>query len=1111
MRVMETTPLLLCILTFVQSMEYCHESLKQEWKKIGERWDDEEVCQSCECKFGGKVECQELICMQCEDGEVPFQVDNEDCCPACLTDWLLPKDGKTQFHAKVGGTVTMAVITNLPASIGLQKSDFEWQRRRNSGRASIRISGDGKELVLSELDPSFETDYRVTLCLNNDLCRTVTFSLNIVNQDVLTPVVEHLVVNEGENVTFGVIVDMYPPIAWENLTWYFEKAALIPPKNKLIEASFEHRNLTIKNVTKASEGNYRCTFTDRDGTRHSANFTLKVEEVKYCDKSLKQEWKNIGERWDDEEKCQSCECKFGGKVECQELICMQCEDGEVPFQVYNEDCCPVCLTDWLLPKDGKTQFHAKVGGTVTMAVITNLPASVGLQKSDFRWQRLRNSGRASIRISGDGKELVLSELDPSFETDYRVTLCLNNDLCRTVTFSLNIVNQDILTPVVEHLVVNEGENVTFGVIVDMYPPIAWENLTWYFEKAALIPPKNKLIEASFEHHNLTIKNVTKASEGNYRCTFTDRDGTRHSANFTLKVEEVKYCDKSLKQEWKNIGERWDDEEKCQSCECKFGGKVECQELICMQCEDGEVPFQVDNEDCCPACLTDWLLPKDGKTQFHAKVGGTVTMAVITNLPANVGLQKSDFRWQRRRNSGRASIRISGDGKELVLSELDPSFETDYRVTLCLNNDLCRTVTFSLNIVNQDVLTPVVEHVVVNEGENVLFGVIVDMYPPIAWENLTWYFEKAALIPPKNKLIEASFEHRNLTIKNATKASEGNYRCTFTDRDGTRHSANFTLKVEEVKYCDKSLKQEWKNIGERWDDEEVCQSCECKFGGKVECQELICMQCEDGEVPFQVENEDCCPACLTDWLLPKDGKTQFHAKVGGTITLTVITNLPAGVGLQKSDFRWQRLRNSGRAGYRISGDGKELVISVLDPGFETDYRVTLCLNNDLCRTVTFSLNIVNQDVLTPVVEHLVVEEGENVTFGVIVDMYPPIAWENLTWYFEEAALLLPKNKLIEASFERRNLTIKNVAKASEGNYRCTFTDRDGTLHSANFTLKVEEGENGLERVRPGTDVEGASDRLENFAGRHEVKDMAFWVTTIFIMGRLIDFICNGAAR
>ena len=36
--------------------------------------------------------------------------------------------------------------------------------------------------------------------------------------------------------------------------WYFEKTALLPPKNKFIKSGFQRRNVTLEFVTKASEG-----------------------------------------------------------------------------------------------------------------------------------------------------------------------------------------------------------------------------------------------------------------------------------------------------------------------------------------------------------------------------------------------------------------------------------------------------------------------------------------------------------------------------------------------------------------------------------------------------------------------------------------------------------------------------------------------------------------------------------------------------------------------------------------------------------------------------------------------------------------------------------------
>ena len=57
-------------------------------------------------------------------------MDEEECCPTCVTDWLLAVDDTTDFKRKVGDSVSFAVEIDLPAPVEVPAERLKWEKRR---------------------------------------------------------------------------------------------------------------------------------------------------------------------------------------------------------------------------------------------------------------------------------------------------------------------------------------------------------------------------------------------------------------------------------------------------------------------------------------------------------------------------------------------------------------------------------------------------------------------------------------------------------------------------------------------------------------------------------------------------------------------------------------------------------------------------------------------------------------------------------------------------------------------------------------------------------------------------------------------------------------------
>merc|ERR1719210_2436188 len=101
-----------------------------EIRDIGDVWDNQETCQTCTCVDAGNIVCNDTICEECPDGHVPVVVDEEECCPTCVTDWLLAVDDKTDFKRKVGDSVSFSVELDLPAPVEVPAERLKWEKRR---------------------------------------------------------------------------------------------------------------------------------------------------------------------------------------------------------------------------------------------------------------------------------------------------------------------------------------------------------------------------------------------------------------------------------------------------------------------------------------------------------------------------------------------------------------------------------------------------------------------------------------------------------------------------------------------------------------------------------------------------------------------------------------------------------------------------------------------------------------------------------------------------------------------------------------------------------------------------------------------------------------------
>jgi len=252
-----------------------------EIRDIGDVWDNQESCQTCTCVDAGNIVCNDTICEECPEGHVPIVVDEEECCPTCVTDWLIAVDDKTDFKHKVGDSVTFGVEIHLPVEIPAER--LKWEKRRQQNFLQTKkydMSDDRKYLTVSDLTLQDEGIYRLQACIDkdNNVCGAIEFRLSVKN-DIILAVDPHQTVTELGTVTFGVIIlGVDPAPGYQQLMWLQEDQELLPPSSNRIKAENSRRNLTISNVVKADEGNYKCGLTLEDGSYHWVDFTLTVEE-----------------------------------------------------------------------------------------------------------------------------------------------------------------------------------------------------------------------------------------------------------------------------------------------------------------------------------------------------------------------------------------------------------------------------------------------------------------------------------------------------------------------------------------------------------------------------------------------------------------------------------------------------------------------------------------------------------------------------------------------------------------------------------------------------------------------------------------------------------------
>ena len=62
------------------------------------------------------------------------------------------------------------------------------------------------------------------------------------------------------------------------------------------------------------------------------------------------QFRDVGDRWNDTGRCQTCTCKDHGIIECGPYMCNECPAGQVPVSQVGQ-CCPVCVPDWVMEKE----------------------------------------------------------------------------------------------------------------------------------------------------------------------------------------------------------------------------------------------------------------------------------------------------------------------------------------------------------------------------------------------------------------------------------------------------------------------------------------------------------------------------------------------------------------------------------------------------------------------------------------------------------------------------------------------------------------------------------------------------------------------------------------
>lgn len=252
----------------------CSCSYEGEIRKVGEKWSDDGSCTQCVCLDRGQVSCNKTVCPDCPGDQVPVVIDESRCCPECVSDWLTVEGDATSRTLQMGERLVMSVEVHLPWDP--PTSAYTWLKVGESDKLKGAVSSNGKTFTINSVTMADEGTWECRVNIHGKQ-RAVQIRVDV-GQSLLIPVDEDQTAPELGTVTFGVVVNVHPAPSYKALMWFHEGQALLPPKNNLVMAGFERRNITLKQLVKANSGDYQCVLTLSDGSMHKAEFTLTVSD-----------------------------------------------------------------------------------------------------------------------------------------------------------------------------------------------------------------------------------------------------------------------------------------------------------------------------------------------------------------------------------------------------------------------------------------------------------------------------------------------------------------------------------------------------------------------------------------------------------------------------------------------------------------------------------------------------------------------------------------------------------------------------------------------------------------------------------------------------------------
>ncbi|XP_063676239.1 uncharacterized protein LOC134812668 isoform X1 [Bolinopsis microptera] len=293
-----------------------------------------------------------------------------------------------------------------------------------------------------------------------------------------------------------------------------------------------------------------------------------------------------GASWNDTAKCETCNCKDGGIIECAKTSCALCPKGQVPVSTVGS-CCPFCLADWTDESKDKIEVMETEGPSTLQC---KLHDEVLVSPDDITW-KFKLSGEEinddtkpdNFKFSEDRLTLTIDPANLLDDNDY-VTEIIFNGVVGECTFDFvvkpkptkNYIDLDGDSP----RVVKDGECQTLSVKVNGDLDFKTKDFVWTKGVAdAAVDFDDKDFSILDGGKTIKICNAQDEDEGEYHVCVT-KDDILDCVDVELQVLQV--CDTEDNKEYVEE-ETWMNGE-FESCLCTVTGDVEChcieQEVTC---------------------------------------------------------------------------------------------------------------------------------------------------------------------------------------------------------------------------------------------------------------------------------------------------------------------------------------------------------------------------------------------------------------------------------------------------------------------------------------------------------------------------------------------------